>query len=65
MGLRDILPTCLGGRMSGWGHGIENGDYLIIAPHGRETRYQVESIRYCSDPPDMWFADVVFAPRQG
>jgi hypothetical protein len=48
----------------GWGHGIADGDYLIL-PNGAETtRYQVEGVHYQGDPRDMWFADAVFAPRQ-
>jgi hypothetical protein len=51
-------------RMAGWGAGIKPGDYLIL-PNGRDTtRYQVEKIDYRIDPPDMWFAEAVFAPRQ-
>jgi len=50
--------------MAGWGSGIKAGDYLIL-PNGSETtRYQVDSIDYRMDPPDMWFADAVFAPRR-
>lgn len=51
------------GRMMGWGHGIEPGDYLILPADPGTTRYRVKSIRYFSDPPDMWSAEVVFAPR--
>lgn len=54
-------------KMSGWGVGIRTNDYIVIpnkeATNG-ETRYQIDSIRYCSDPPDMWFADATWAPRQ-
>ncbi len=54
--------SCL--HLVGWGHGIENGDYLIL-PNGDETtRYMVESIKYKSDPSDMWSAKATFAPRQ-
>ncbi len=53
------------GKMSGWGHGIEKGDFLILPmPDSKKTtRYRVVKIRYMVDPPDQWFADVVFAPR--
>lgn len=51
-------------RLAGWGHGIEAGDYLILPNGSDTTRYQVEKIDYRMDPPDMWFADAVFAPRQ-
>jgi len=54
-------------KMSGWGRGINPGDFLIIDNHdignGETTRYQIEEIRYCDDPPDMWFAYGVFSPR--
>jgi hypothetical protein len=59
-------PECDGGmrlRMAGWGLGIKDGDYLILPNGSNTTRYQVERISYRADPPDMWFADVVFAPR--
>lgn len=58
--------------MSGWGDGLEVGDFLIL-PNNRAmggdgarstTRYRVESVRYTYDPPDMWFVIAVFAPRQ-
>lgn len=49
---------------SGWGAGIRQGDYLLLSnPAGGETRYQVEEIRYATDPKDQWFATLAFAPR--
>lgn len=39
------------------------GDYLIIRNGGNTTRYQVDEVKYCADPPDMLFAKVSFAPR--
>ena len=60
----DVIDGGMRLRMAGWGEGIKAGDYLIL-PNGDETtRYQVEKIKYRMDPPDMWFADAVFAPRQ-
>lgn len=51
-------------KMAGWGHGIRQGDYLILeAPADQGTRYRVREVRYCADPSDMWFAKVEFAPR--
>jgi len=50
-------------RLSGWGSGIEAGDYLILPNGDSTTRYQVEKIDYRMDPPDMWFAEATFAPR--
>lgn len=51
------------GSMTGWGHGIERGDYLLLHNGGGSTRYRVAKIEYYSDPSDMWNAEVVFAPR--
>ena len=50
-------------RLAGWGRGIVAGDYLLLPNGSDTTRYQVAGIDYRSDPPDMWFADAVFAPR--
>lgn len=54
----------LKGHMMGWGYGLKRGHYLVL-PHDEAgtTRYRIESISYYSDPPDMWSAEVVFAPR--
>lgn len=58
-------------RASGWGHDgrlIQEGDYLLleVTSNGskRTTRYRVEKIERAMDPPDMWHADLAFAPRQ-
>lgn len=53
------------GRAMGWGHGIRKGDYLILdnGP-GETTRYRVMNIGYFPDPPDMWKAELKFAPRE-
>jgi hypothetical protein len=49
---------------AGWGLGISGGDFILMKrPDGREARYAVEAIRYYVDPPDMWSATLVFAPR--
>ena len=54
----------LEGRMMGWGFGIQEGDFLILSrKDGGSTRYRVTHIQYYRDPPDMWRADVEFAPR--
>lgn len=52
---------------SGWGHGIDTGDYLLIESQqptrdGR-TRYRVAEIKYYANPADMWSARLEFAPR--
>lgn len=51
-------------RLSGWGLGINAGDYLILPNGSGTTRYRVDSIEYRIDPHDMWFAEATFAPRQ-
>jgi hypothetical protein len=55
---------------SGWGHDgrmIQEGDYLLLGATSnggkRATRYQVRKIERAMDPPDMWHADLAFAPR--
>jgi hypothetical protein len=50
--------------LAGWHSGIKNGDFLLLKQDEGTTRYLVESIRYCSDPTDMWFATASFAPRK-
>lgn len=53
------------GRLYGWGHGLLEGDYILLDDkHGGTTRYKLENVRYESNPSDMWFADAIFAPRQ-
>lgn len=52
------------GRMMGWGNGIKKGDYLLLQNGAGTTRYKVKSIKYFSDPSDMWSATVEFAPRK-
>lgn len=52
-------------RVSGFGHGVTRGDYLILPDgEGGTTRYRVMRIRRMIDPADMWFADLTFSPRQ-
>jgi hypothetical protein len=48
----------------GWGRGVLVGDYLLLPNRNAETRYRVERIDYYPDPPDMWMAELVFAPRE-
>ena len=60
----DPIENGMRASMSGWGHGIEAGDYLIIQDGAdRTTRYKVDNIRYCNDPADMWHVKASFAPR--
>jgi hypothetical protein len=54
------------GEMTGWGRGIREGDFLLLAhPASRagSSRYRVDKITYRFDPNDMWNAKVTFAPR--
>ncbi|HEY1706402.1 MAG TPA: hypothetical protein VGG75_42560 [Trebonia sp.] len=41
------------------------GNYLILRNGSETTRYQVVTVDPCYgvDPPTMWMADLVFAPR--
>lgn len=56
-------------RMTGWGHNLNPGDFIIIQNNSIEpganptTRYQIKSIEYQSNPRDMWFGWFTFAPR--
>lgn len=50
-------------RLVGWGRGIKAGDYLLLENDGASTRYQVATVDYYSDPPDMWRMEATFAPR--
>ena len=51
-------------RVAGWSQQfIMVGDYLLLPNQGGVTRYQVQNIERQSDPPDMWFAWLEFAPR--
>jgi hypothetical protein len=58
-----VIDGGLGLRVAGWAHGVERGDLLLL-PNGQSTtRYRVEQIDHQSNPRDMWFADLSFAPR--
>lgn len=50
--------------VSGWGYGLERGDYALFPNGERTTRYRIDRIEYYRDPPDMWHAEMTFAPRQ-
>jgi len=55
--------------MTGWGHGISDGDYILLQGQSKDpcanpdTRYRVKTVRYCNNPRDMWFMEAEFAPR--
>src|SRR2546430_2338943 len=40
-------------RVSGWGHGIEQGDHLLINYDGQPHRYRVTEIEHHRDPAHM------------
>jgi MioC protein len=50
--------------ISGWGHGIRNGDYIILPNGEGTTRYRFIEISYYADPRDMWHGRAAFAPRK-
>ena len=50
--------------LCGWSYGIKVGDYLLLQNGRDSTRYLIESVRYESNPPDMWFVEATFAPRE-
>lgn len=50
-------------QASGFGKGVRIGDWVLLKNHDQETRYQVNDIEYAMDPPDMWAATLLFAPR--
>ena len=50
------------GKMNGFGSGIAPGDYLILPNDQSFASYRVDTIKYTSDPPDMWFATVTHDP---
>jgi hypothetical protein len=53
------------GKMTVWNpNPIYEGDYLLLRNGERSTRYQVDAVKIMTDPPDMMFLDVTFAPRQ-
>jgi hypothetical protein len=51
------------GRVMGWGHGLRDGDYLLLQNGDGSTRYRIVLVKYLGNPNDMWSADVEFAPR--
>lgn len=56
--------------MMGWGHGISDGDFILLQNNGgepganRTTRYRVKTVHYMSNPRDMWRMEAEFAPRE-
>jgi hypothetical protein len=53
------------GHIACWnGREPRAGDYLILRNKDQTTRYRVTGTVPIFDPPDMWMADLEFAPRQ-
>jgi hypothetical protein len=50
-------------RLTGWGSGLQKGDFIILRVVAGTTRYQLTDVSYYSDPHDMWKAEAKFAPR--
>lgn len=53
------------GRFMGSGHGLQNGDVLVL--QGREPNlvvlYKISQVSYFPDPPDMWKCRGKYAPK--
>lgn len=48
----------------GIGSGIRENDFILVSTEGYDTtRYVVGEIHYRSDPPDLWKAELIYAPR--
>lgn len=69
----EILHAHDGGqrlKAAGWGPfmgaQLKRGDYVLLIGKTPDssTRYQVDEVEYRMDPRDMWFATLLFAPRQ-
>lgn len=50
------------GSMSGWGRFIEPGDFVVLANGDDFASYRVDRIKYNSNPPDQWHAQVTWVP---
>lgn len=57
-----IRPDGMLARVIGHGHGVREGDFLILANGASTTRYRVASWEQ-KRPSDCWAADIEFAPR--
>lgn len=51
-------------HVSGWGPRMKEGDFMLLANGGRETRYRIVEYEPVMDPNDMWHVVLDFAPRQ-
>ena len=42
--------------LTGQDHRLKRGDYIILPNNSGSSRYQVDSIEYYSEAPDIWIA---------
>lgn len=62
----EVMKVLPGDRLSvaGWLTPLPDvGDFLILANGWDTTRYQIDTLDPCSNPADMFFAELSFAPR--
>lgn len=50
-------------RVCGHGHGIRQGDFILLANGDNKARYEIMTCSYYRDPDDMWRAELRFAPQ--
>lgn len=52
-------------RVAGWLTPLPRVGDFVLLPHEEchDTRYRFETVEPCGDPPDMFFANLSFAPR--
>lgn len=48
---------------TGWGYGIEKGDYLLLGRPETPWKFKVAEIEYGRDPRDLWHATLTVAHR--
>jgi hypothetical protein len=54
-------------KATGWGHGLEGGDFMLLTNGAADTRYRIDEVEYIGGmggPKDMWSAVLSFAPRE-
>ena len=61
--IQEVYDDGINVSLCGWGLGIKQGDYILLRNGDDTTRYKFDSITYCSNPHDMWFAKASFSPR--
>ncbi|WP_075737505.1 hypothetical protein [Streptomyces acidiscabies] len=59
--ITDTGEACI----SGWGHGIQDGDHLLLDEDGCHGRYEITEIEHHRDPADMWGATIRPTPADG